>query len=129
MQGEIARFASGSGYVFPKSNCVFHVIMGGHKPWEWMDSSFDFRVLKAPSNMPVREFIEQVGALDAVPPSYPRHQVGVTETYELGEGKWAPGTTITLGDRRADLTLADVGWTQNRGEAGRGKPVTIAFYP
>lgn len=132
MKGLLPKFPDrNSGYIFPKSNCTFHIVNGDMKPWEWQWLKLDFNVMHAPTTMTLTEFIEQVGAVEKAPPGTPRSQIGVVEVLEGGNGTWHRGTAFTLGDedRRMKATLQEVGWDNNRGEAGRSKPVTLVFLP
>lgn len=91
----------------------------------------EFTVSHAPTSMTIVEFIEQVGVMERAPAGTPRHLMGVTEALEGGGGVWHKGTTFLLGDGvyRLNQTLAEVGWDNDRGEAGRSKPVTLVFMP
>lgn len=89
--------------------------------------------------MPIDEFIEQLGAIEKAPYGTAREQVGIQEAIEDGDGQFRTGPAFRLGDPRityqqadgtvAYQTLEQLGWSSQRGEAGRGKPVTIAFLP
>ena len=130
VKGLLPKFPNGdTGYIFPKSNCTFHLVKGKQKPWEWRGLTLDFQVMHAPTNMTVAEFIEQIGAINKAPVGTPRNQIGVTEILEAGSGLWHKGTTFLLGDGRSCQTLADVGWDNDRGEAGRSKPVHLIMEP
>jgi hypothetical protein len=119
------------GYIFPKKNCAFHIVKGDQKPWEWQGLILDFNVMHAPTNMTLAEFIEQVGAVEKAPANTPRDQIGVVEVLEGGNGTWHKGTAFTLGDgdHRLNQTLQDIGWDNDRGEAGRSKQVILVFLP
>ena len=81
--------------------------------------------------MALGEFIEQVGAVEKAPANTPADQIGVVEVLEGGNGTWHKGTMFMLGDggARMNQTLQDVGWDNDRGEAGRSKPVILVFLP
>jgi hypothetical protein len=132
VKGLLPKFPDrSSGYIFPKNNCTFHIVKGDRKPWEWQGLTLDFNVMHAPTNMTLAEFIEQVGAVEKAPSSTPRDQIGVVEVLEGGNGTWHKGTAFMLGDGgdRMKQTLQEVGWDNDRGEAGRGKPVILVFLP
>jgi hypothetical protein len=132
VKGLLPRFPDrNSGYIFPKNNCTFHVIKGDRKPWEWQGLTLDFNVMHAPTNMTLEEFIEQVGAAEKAPANTPRDRIGVVEILEGGNGTWHQGTAFMLGDEewRMKQTLEEIGWDNERGEAGRSKPVILAFLP
>ncbi len=139
MNGLLATFPDrNSGYIFPKSNCTFHLVKGDKKPWEHPGLILNFKAVHAPTSMKLIEFIEQVGALDHAPAGTPPEYVGVQEIIEGGNGVWHKGTVHLLGDNpfmpessghQVEKTLERVGWTSDRGEAGRGKPVILVFLP
>lgn len=89
--------------------------------------------------MTIDEFIEQVGAIDKAPWGTPREYVGVQEAIDLGDGRWEEGKKTCLGMERirytqadgteAFMTLEQLGWGPERGQAGRGKPVTLVMIP
>ena len=85
----------------------------------------------APANMTLGEFIELIGAVEKAPAHTPHDQIGVVEVLEGGNGTWHKGTAFMYGDGgyRMNQTLQDVGWDNDRGEAGRSKPVILAFLP
>lgn len=87
--------------------------------------------MHAPTNMTLEEFIEQVGAVERAPANTPRDRIGVVEVLEAGNGTWLKGTEFMLGDEdgRMSMTLQEVGWDNDRGEAGRSKPVILVFLP
>jgi len=89
----------------------------------------DFKVVNAPTSMKLNEFIEQVGAIDRAGPGVPRDRVGVQEILEAGNGVWRKGSEFMLDDWQGQSTLEDIGWSNDRGEAGRSKPVILVFLP
>jgi hypothetical protein len=132
VKGLLPRFPDrNSGYIFPKNNCTFHIVKGSRKPWDWQGLLLDFNVMHAPTNMKLEEFIEQVGAVERAPANTPRDRIGVVEVLESGNGTWLKGTEFMLGDDdgRMNMTLQEVGWDNDRGEAGRSKPVILVFLP
>ena len=130
VKGLLPKFPDrGSGYIFPKSNCTFHIVKGEKKPWDHPGITLDFQVAHAPTSMKLGEFIEQVGALERAPAGTPHDYIGVQEIIEGGNGVWHKGTAFMLGDWLADSTLNEVGWSSDRGEFGRGKPVIVVFLP
>ena len=61
--------------------------------------------------MTVKDLIKRLGAPAG-------EQNGITEMEELGDDRFTAGVTITQGSEDAKKTLAEVGWTQMRSEAG-----------
>ena len=70
-----------------------------------------FNIRLAPTNMTVRELIDQlgIGGGDAT-------LCGISECLELGDGRWAKGLTIFKSNANVDKTLGDVGWDEARGD-------------
>jgi hypothetical protein len=81
--------------------------------------------------MLVSELIEQLGVAARAPARANADHVGICEAIEVGDGVWQKGTQITVSDNITKLgqTLADIGWDELRGEAGRGKPVWLVLLP
>ncbi len=80
--------------------------------------------------MNIKEFIEQVGAPARAPKRCSEDAIGLCEVTEVGDGTWQKGSVFTLGDLpKLGQTLEDVGWDDQRGEAGMGKPVWLVFLP
>jgi hypothetical protein len=81
--------------------------------------------------MTVKEFIEQVGAQAQAPARSSDDDVGICEVIEVGDGTWQKGSQFVMSDLVPKLgqTLADVGWDELRGEAGKGKPVWLVLLP
>jgi len=113
--------------------CTFHFVKSTIKPWDGCAAftNFDFEPYRAPTNLTVRELIDGAGAREEYPADYPWQCIGFTEALDNGDGTWAEGTTFLLGDdhRKLNQTLAQVGWTRDRGEAGQRPPVTLVFAP
>ena len=139
VNGELAKFNNKQGHIHSKNNTEFHVIVNGSKPWHWLGGTHNLQRYTCASSMTIDEFIEQVGAIERAPPGTPRDQIGVQEAIEMGNGAFKEGMALRLGDaaltyQQADgttayQTLEQLGWGRQRGQAGRGKPVTIAFLP
>ena len=64
--------------------------------------------------MRVKELIEQLGGVS--------DGDGVTEIYELGNGRWAEGMTYKKNGELKDKMLKEVGWTERRAD---GNPVFL----
>ena len=127
----LLKTRQGAGLILPKKLCTFHVVRGKRMPFAYHKLRFEFDVYHSPVSMSVREFIEQLGSLGKAPWVIGRSEdwlsVGVVECLEQGSGEWQRGSTILWGDERAEGTLAECGWDEQRGEAGRGKPVVLCY--
>ena len=132
VKGLLPKFPDGStGYIFPKSNCTFQIVIGSNKPWDGRGEALQFQVMHAPTSMRLAEFIEQIGAVGRAPPGTPPDQIGICEIVEAGNGAWRKGSAYYFGDgpHKMSQTLDQLGWGDDRGEAGRHKPVTICVLP
>ena len=139
VNGKIAKLENGQA-VFSGKTTTFHLVLDGVKPWHWSSNGrHRFMSLQVSSRMPFDEFCEGLDAFKKAPYGTPREQIGVQEGIEIGDGQFRAGTAYRLGDSRimyqeedgtfAYKTIEQLGWSSDRGKAGRGKPVTIALLP
>jgi hypothetical protein len=119
------------GYIFAKKQCTFHLIEGPTKPWNQPGCELTFTPMMVDCRMTIKEFIEQIGAKELKPARARDEDVGIIEVIESGDGTWQLGSKFLLGDtdERLAQSLAQVGWDEMRGEAGKGKPVWLVFLP
>ena len=79
-------------------------------PHGYFPYQFDFTKIEVPSVMRVRDLLEHLEA----PPG---NGFGITQMEEIGNDTWVESVTIVRGSERADRTLAELGWTQQRSQA------------
>lgn len=84
------------------------------RPCDKPNQLFEMSRYKVPTSLKVEDLIEQFGGSG--------DKDGITEIYELGNGRWAEGMTYKKDGRFKDKVLKEIGWTKRRGE---GNPVFL----
>ena len=90
---------------------MVHYFYDGVQPW-LPHGPLNYWKRLVPSNMPVRELIQQMGA-----PEGADDRNGVTECIELGGGRWAQGRTFPIAAEMSRRTVEDAGFAKGHGGA------------
>ncbi|CAD6564718.1 MAG: hypothetical protein ASARMPREDX12_002394 [Alectoria sarmentosa] len=105
----------GWSYITPSEHTTMHFVGDGTRPCDapngYYPRHFNFSKHKVPTMMTVKDLIKRLGAPAG------EHN-GITEMEELGDDRFTAGVTITQGSEDAKKTLAEMGWTQMKSEAG-----------
>lgn len=111
---------NGWSYITPADDTTICFVNNGVRPCDWPNGEctqkFGFSKHKVPCSMTVRELIKQLGCPDG-------ETKGLTEVRESGSGQWLALDSFTQGGEASKQTLAQVGWTKERGEMN---PVWLA---
>ena len=124
-------------------SCLFHLIKlepGTPKPWDGngapilgASNDFDFVPLSISVDHTVRQLLESIDVADQCPDWYPREHIGVTEGIPTDGGGFARGSSYFLTGgpcaNLMDCKIRGVGWTEDRGEAGKLPPVILFLEP
>ncbi len=107
----------GYGYIFPPEDehTTINFVDPPMRPCDKPNQEFGWSRHKAPTTLTVKQLIEQLGGIGDAD--------GVTEIYELGDGKWAKGMTYKKDGAHKDKKLEEIGWTKRRG--GEAAPVFL----
>ena len=115
---------AGVNYIYPPHHTQIHVIdaakssLGSDKLWDKPYPNPFFSVHKVSVDMPLRVFMEQVGAKGG--------KWVMTEVFELGDGVWGKGTTVGYKEDRSKESLEKFGWGRERG-TGTAPPVWVVL--
>jgi len=115
---------TGVNYVFPPHYTQIHVIdaaksaLGSDKIWAKPCMNFFFNMYKVSVDMPLRVFMEQIGAKG--------EQWVLTEVFEQGDGVWGKGTTVGYKEDKSKEALEKFGWGKERG-TGTAPPVWVVL--
>ena len=115
---------TGVNYVYPPHHTQIHVIdaakssLGSDKLWDKPCLNPFFSMHKVGVDMPLRVFMEQIGAKG--------DEWVITEVFELGDGVWGKGTTVWYKDERSREALEKFGWGKERG-TGMAPPVWVVL--
>ena len=93
-------------HLIRSATVTLHCIHSTVKPWELPKQTFSFNVVALSCFSTVRETIEKLGG---------GRDYIMTECLELGDGRWAKGTSIAWSDVRATRGVGALGWSRRRG--------------